>query len=140
MALANQNRSVADLLRDVIAQVTRLLRKEAQLARMELSENLGRAVLGLGLIIGGAVLLIPALVILLEAGVAALEQRGMVPPAAAGIVGGCVLLLGFILVAVGALQLRMRNLMPNKTIQQLHHDASTAKQQMRHDHDIQRAA
>lgn len=88
MPFANQNRSIADLLRDVIAQMTMLLGKEAQLARVELSENLSRAALALGLIIGGAVLLIPALVILLEAAVSALQQNGIVPAAAAGIVGG----------------------------------------------------
>jgi hypothetical protein len=37
MAFANQNRSIADVLRDVITQLTSLLRKEAQLARVELS-------------------------------------------------------------------------------------------------------
>jgi hypothetical protein len=140
MPFANPNRSIADLLRDVIAQMTMLLRKEAQLARVELSENLSRAALALGLIIAGAVLVIPALVILLEAAVSALQQNGIVPAAAAGIVGGAALLLGFILVVAGALQLRMRNLMPNKTIQQLQHAVATAKQQMRHEHDVQRAA
>jgi hypothetical protein len=89
MAFANPSRSIADLLRDVIAQLTSLLRKEAQLARVELSENVSRAAVGLGLIVGGAVLLIPALVILLQAAVAALEQNGMRPAEAAGIVGGC---------------------------------------------------
>jgi len=140
MPFANQNRSVADVVRDVIAQLTALLRKEAQLARVELSENLSRAALGLGLIIGGAVLLIPALVILLEAAVAALQQNGFVAAAAAGIVGGCALLLGFILVAIGASRLRVKALMPNKTIQQVQHDAATAKQQMRQSYDLQRAA
>ena len=82
MAFANYNRSIADVLRDVITQFTTLLRKETELARVELSENVSRAALGLGLIVGGAVLLIPALVILLEAAVAALEQNGMRPAAA----------------------------------------------------------
>lgn len=140
MAFANQNRSVADVIRDLIAQLTTLLRKEAQLARVELSENLSRAALGLGLMIGGAVLLIPALVILLEAAVAALQQNGFAPAAAAAIVGGCALLLGFVLVAVGASRLRVKNLMPNKTIQQLQQDATAARQQMRHGYDLQRAA
>jgi len=140
MPFANQNRSVADVVRDVIAQLTALLRKEAQLARVELSENLSRAALGLALIIGGAVLLIPALVILLEAAVAALQQNGFVAAAAAGIVGGCALLLGFILVAIGASRLRVKALMPNTTIQQVQHDAATAKQQMRQSYDLQRAA
>jgi uncharacterized membrane protein YqjE len=140
MAFATPNRSIADVLRDVMAQLTSLLHKEAQLARVELSENVSRAALGLGLIVGGAVLLIPALVILLEAAVAALEQNGMLPAAAAGIVGGCALVLGFILVAIGLSRLRMKNLIPNKTIQQLQHDSAVAKQQMRHDNDLQRAA
>ena len=140
MAFANHNRSIADVLRDVIMQVTTLLRKEAELARVELSENMSRAALGLGLMLGGSVLLIPALVILLEAAVAALEQNGMRPAAAAGIIGGVALVLGFILIAIGVSRLRVRSLMPNKTIQQVQRDATTAKQQMRRDDDFQRAA
>ena len=140
MALANHNRSIADVLRDLIAQVTSLLHKEAQLARVELSENVSRAALGLGLIAGGAVLLIPALVILLEAAVAALEQNGVHPAAAAAIVGGCALVLGFILVAIGMSRLHVKSLIPNKTIQQLQHDAAVARQQIRRDYDLQRAA
>ena len=140
MTFANHNRSIADVLRDLIAQVTSLLHKEAQLARVELSENVSRAALGLGLVVGGAVLLIPALVILLEAAVAALEQNGMRAAEATAIVGGCALVLGFILVAIGISRLRLKSLMPNKTIQQLQRDAATAKQQMRKDYDVQRAA
>ena len=120
--------------------MTSLLHKEAQLARVELSENVSRAALGLGLIVGGAVLLIPALVILLEAAVAALEQNGMRTAEATAIVGGCTLVLGLILVAIGISRLRLKSLMPNKTIQQLQRDAAAAKQQMRNDYDVQRAA
>jgi uncharacterized membrane protein YqjE len=140
MAFANPNRSIADVLRDVITQATTLLRKETELARVELSENVSRAAIGLGLIVGGAVLLIPALVILLEAAVAALEQNGMRPAEATAIVGGCALVLGFILVAIGISRLRVKSLMPNKTMQQLQQDAAAAKQQMRRDYDLQRAA
>ena len=140
MAFANYNRSLADVLRDVIAQFTTLLRKETELARVELSENVSRAALGLGLIVGGAVLLIPALVILLEAAVAALQQNGMRPAEATAIVGGCALVVGFILLFIGVSRLRVKSLMPNKTIQQLQRDAAAAKQQMRHDYDRQRAA
>src|ERR671936_2675838 len=93
MAFANYNRSIADVLRDVIMQVTTLLRKEAELARVELSENMSRAALGLGLMLGGSVLLIPALVILLEAADAAFEPNGMRPAAAAGIIGGVALVV-----------------------------------------------
>jgi hypothetical protein len=64
----------------------------------------------------------------------------MHPAAAAAIVGGCVLVLGFILVAIGISQLRVTKLIPDKTIQQLQHDAAVARQQMRQDYDLQRAA
>jgi Putative Actinobacterial Holin-X, holin superfamily III len=140
MAFTNYNRSIADILRDVIVQATTLLRKETELARVELSENVSRAALGIGLMVGGAVLLIPALVILLEAAVAALEQNGMRPAEAAGIIGGVALVLGLILIGIGVTRLRVKNLMPNKTIQQLQYDAAVAKQQMRRDYDLQRAA
>jgi len=48
--------------------------------------------------------------------------------------------LGFILIAIGISRLRVKNLMPNKTIQQLQQDATAAKQQMRRDYGSQRAA
>jgi hypothetical protein len=59
---------------------------------------------------------------------------------ATAIVGGCTLVLGLILVAIGISRLRLKDLMPNKTIQQLQRDAAAAKQQMRNDYDVQRAA
>jgi Putative Actinobacterial Holin-X, holin superfamily III len=137
---ATTGRSVPELFGDVIGQLSTLLRKEGQLARTEISENISRAALGLGLIVGGAVLLIPALVVLLEAGVAALQESGMSPPAAAGIVGGCALVIGLILAAVGARWLKAKSLLPNKIIQQLQNDAATARRQMRHDNELQRTA
>jgi len=55
MALAS--RSLPDIFSDLVAQFTSLLQKEGQLARAELSENIGKAAMGLGFVIGGAVLL-----------------------------------------------------------------------------------
>jgi hypothetical protein len=46
MAFTNYDRSIAGVLRDVIVQATTLLRKETELARVELSENVSRAALG----------------------------------------------------------------------------------------------
>src|SRR5205085_9389396 len=112
-----------------------------QLARAEMSENMSRLATGLGVMIGGAVLLIPALVILLQAGVAALaDGYGLASYWAALIVGGGVLLLGIILVLLGLNRLKLEKLLPGKTIHQLQRDASVAKEQMRQDHEVQRAA
>jgi hypothetical protein len=141
MAVLKYQRSVPEVVGDVITQFTTLIRKETQLARAELSENMSSLAAGLGLIVGGAVLLIPALVILLQAGVAALvEAYGLASYWSALIVGGGVLVIGIILLLIGINRLKLETLMPNRTIHQLQRDASVAKEQVRSDHELRRAA
>ena len=65
MADVKYNRSIPEVLADAINQFTLLVRKETQLARTEMSEKLVDMAVGIGLLVGGAVLLIPALVMLL---------------------------------------------------------------------------
>jgi Putative Actinobacterial Holin-X, holin superfamily III len=135
------NRSIPEIFADVVNQFTALLGKESQLARTEMSEKITQVAVGLGLIVGGSVLLTPALVILLQAGVSALITNNIVPePWAPLIVGGAVLLIGMILLLVGMSRLRAEALMPNKTIHQIQSDVSVAKRQMRDTYDQQRAA
>jgi uncharacterized membrane protein YqjE len=141
MAVAKPSRSVPEILTELMGQFATLVRKEGQLARVEFSENIGQAAAGLALVIGGAVLLIPALVILLQAGVAALvERNGMSQPMAALTVGVTTLVLGLILLLIGMSRLKPERIMPRKTINQLQQDASVARQQMRESHEAERAA
>jgi|SRR5690242_4279040 putative superfamily III holin-X len=141
MAVTNTHRSVPEIISDLLTQLTTLLRKEAQLARTELSENMASVGRGLGLIVGGAVLISPALVILLQAGVAALAERyGMSSALSALIVGGVVLLLGIIFLLVGISRLKFENIMPSKTVHQLQQDASVAKEKVSANHEPRRAA
>ena len=135
------NRSIPEIFTDVVNQFTALLGKESQLARTEMSEKITQVAVGLGLIVGGSVLLTPALVILLQAGVSALITNNIVrEPLAPLIVGGVVFLIGIILLLIGMSRLRAEALMPNKTIHQIHSDVSVAKRQMRETYDQQRAA
>jgi hypothetical protein len=70
-----------------------------------------------------------------------LQNSGMAPYWAALIIGGAVLIIGLILLAVGVSRFKAGNLVPSKTIEQLQRDATVAKDQMRRNHDpIQRAA
>jgi hypothetical protein len=134
------NRSIADIFTDVINQFTTLLGKEGQLARTEISEKITQVAVGLGLIIGGSVLLTPALVILLQAGVSALIARNIVgEPWAPLIVGGVIFVIGILLLLAGMSRLKAEALVPNKTIQQIQSDIRVAKQQVRKDYDQQRA-
>ena len=141
MAGSNTPRSVPEIISDLFGQLSTLVRKETLLARTEVSENVATVGRGLGLIVGGAVLLIPAIVILLQAGVAALiSTYGWAPYWAALLVGGVVLILGLILLSVGMGRLRVANLLPNRTVRQLQRDASVAKQQVSGDHEQRTAA
>jgi hypothetical protein len=133
-------RSIPEIIGDLLTQFPTLARKESQLARAEISEKIIQAAFGLAFIVGGAVLLTPALVVLLQAAVAALEQARFQPTAAALIVGGGVLVIGIILLLVGINRLKVGNLVPEKTIHQIQEDASVAKQQLRSGHERQRAA
>lgn len=137
----NYARSLPEIFTDLLRQFMTLIRTEAKLARAEVSEKISAAAVGLGLIVGGAVLLIPGLVVLLEAGVAALQKNGMESWLAALIVGGAVLLIGFILMMVGMSRLKVKRLMPTRTIEQIQQDAQVAREHARNDHDrVQRAA
>jgi hypothetical protein len=112
-------------------QVTRLFRKEIELARTEVSENVSSAISGLVMIVAGAVLLIPALVILLQGAVSALIDADLEPHWAALIVGGATLLVGIILAWIGIGKLKTDKLLPKRTMEQLQRDAAVAKEQVR---------
>src|SRR3954447_21518060 len=134
-------RSVPDVVGDLFSQFTTLMRKEAQLARAEVSENIAVVGRGLGMIIGAAVLLIPALVILLQAGVAAItEKYGVASYWSSLIVGGVTLVVGIVTASIGSRRLTSENIMPKRTVHQLQQDALVAKQQVSSDHDLRRAA
>src|ERR1700730_13130274 len=134
-------RSIPEIFTDLLRQFTALIRTEARLARAEISENPNPAPTRPGLIANGAMLLIPGVVVLLEAAVAALQKDGLESHWAALGVGGGVVLIGLILLAVGMSRLSVRRLVPSRTLEQIQQDANVAREQTRSDHDqVQRAA
>jgi len=137
----NYARPIPDIIADLLRQFTTLVSTERELARTEVSEKLTQVGAGLGLIVGGSVLVIPGLVVLLQAGVAALVEAGIAAHWASLIVGGAVVVIGLILVAVGVIQMRPKQLVPTRTIEQIQQDVRIAKQQVSTDHDqVQRPA
>jgi hypothetical protein len=141
MAMSTHQRSAPEIVSDLFLQTTTLMQKEVQLARAEMSENVATAARGIGMIVAGAVLLIPALVILLQAGVSAIvEQLGLPTYWSSLIVGGAVLIIGLILLLIGMNRLTMENLTPSRTVHQLRRDASVASEQVSQSHEQRRAA
>ena len=120
-------RPIPELFTDLFGQVTTLIRKEGQLARAEISEKATRALTGMAMILLGAMLLIPALVILLQAAVMGLIGNGTDPTAAALIVGGAIFAVGMVLGLIGWSRVNAGSLVPDKTIDQLKRDAQVPR-------------
>jgi hypothetical protein len=141
MADHEPNRPISVIFADLLSQLAGLARAERRLAHAEMSERIGEAGIGFGLVIAGSVLSIPALTILLQAFVAALASAGLPVGQAGFAVGGAVLVIGLAVLAIGFGRLKVRRLVPEKTIRQLQRDASLASQAMRNDNGIpERAA
>jgi membrane protein implicated in regulation of membrane protease activity len=116
-------RSIPGIFSDLMSQLAGLMRSEAELARAETSEKISQFSMGFGLIITGAILLIPALVMLLEAAASALLTTGMATYWAELIVGGAAAITGLILALIGRSRFDASQLIPKKTIDRLQRDA-----------------
>ena len=128
--MSDSNRSVPELLGNLVNQLSTLFRKEVQLARAEVGEKVEQATGSVALLAAGGVLLLAALMILLEAVVAFLAYLGIPVPWARLIVGVVVALIGYALVRSGMSGLKTSNLVPNRTVEQLSRDAAVAKEQV----------
>jgi uncharacterized membrane protein YqjE len=128
MTVPANERSFSGLLSDAVSQLNSLVRNEIHLARAELSAKAGQAAAGLALLAVSAVIMIAALVLILMALAGWLVDMGFSPPAAdliAGLLGAGVS-GGFLWLGVS--RLRAEDLSPRRTLQQLHRDASAAKE------------
>lgn len=124
-------RSIPGILSDLVSQFTTLVRQESELARTEMSEKIGSAITGLVMAVAAAILLLPALVVLLMAGAYGLAEGLEWPMWMSFLVaGGAAFVVGLVLVAIGASRLKPSALKPDKTINQLQEDAAMAKRQM----------
>jgi hypothetical protein len=130
MAMQQDGRSIADLFGAFVNQLTTLFRKEVQLARTGISEKISNAVSGIGILVGGAALMIAALGILLQALAHWLIYFGMPGQWAYLVIGLVAALGGYLLIRAGMSSLAPENLSPTKTVDQLQRDAATAREQV----------
>lgn len=124
------DRTISELLSDVLAQLAKLIGNEFDLAKAELSSKasqVGRAVAMIG---AGAIIMIPALVVLLFAAAAGLMHAGFSDPVSYLMVGGAAILLAGILIMVGINRMSGDALKPSVTIDQLQRDKAAAKEMM----------
>jgi len=124
-----EERSIAELFSDLTQETTELVRKEVELAKVEISQKVSRLETGIAsLAIGGAVAFAGALVLLAAAvlGVDAVLNR---PWLSALIVGGAITLVGIGLLVKGRSDLGAADVTPERSFESLRKDKDLA---MRH--------
>jgi Putative Actinobacterial Holin-X, holin superfamily III len=125
---ATDNRSVSELFTDALNQFAKLVRNEVQLARKELSSKAGEAMNGIALLVCAGIFLIPALVELLAALAAWMEELGTGRPLAHLIAGVAGLVGAAIFGGVGMSRLKANALVPERTLNQIQQDVAAAKE------------
>jgi hypothetical protein len=117
-----------------LKETSTLIQQEAALARAELSEKISHVSSGAAAIAVGGAIIFSGFLVLLAAAVGALwlmldtEHRVWLAPLIVGLV---VVVLGFIVLAMGRKELKSRNLAPSLTIESMRRDAALVKGHMR---------
>ena len=126
-----EDQPVRTLLSELTHEATTLVRKEAELARVEMGDKMSDTMTAMtSMAAGGAVLLLGVLFLLLAAMLALdayVIHRIIV---SALIVGVVVSVVGAILLAVGRRRMAARSLTPEMTIRSLQRDAELARTSM----------
>jgi hypothetical protein len=127
---SRSDKSIPELLSDILAQLAKLIGNEFDLAKAELSSKAGQAARAVAMIGAGAVIMIPALVLLLFSAAAALMHAGFSDPITYLITGGGAVVLAGILIGVGISRMSGDALKPSVTLDQLQRDKVAAKEMM----------
>ncbi len=115
---------------ETIGRATELIQIEFRLAKAELSEKAERAGGGLALILIGAVLVIPALFLLLQSIVLGLIAMGMSPVGATLLVAVVTIAVGLGFVMTGRKQLTAEALVPDRTLNDIRRDGALVKEKL----------
>lgn len=124
-------RSIPELFGDAVGQLAKLIGNEFALARAELTEKAAQGSRAMVMIVMGAGLMMPALVMLLFAGSSLLIEYGFSDATAYLLVGGIAALGAVSLIAVGIGRLSGGALKPSELLDQVQLDKSAAKEMIR---------
>jgi len=126
---AEERRSLGDVVRSVVDGVTTLIRKEVELAKIEVAEALGARARGVGMMAAAGVLSLFALGFAAAAGSAGLQR--VVPDWAAHlIVAGVFVLLGLVLFLAGRAAMKATPVAPARTQETVKDDVELLKERI----------
>jgi uncharacterized membrane protein YqjE len=131
MTHREESRGIGDLLGDLGRQVSTLVRKEIDLAKVEVTSGVGRMSRGAAMAVAGGLLAYAGLLVLLGAIVLALIDAGLDPWLAALIVAAVVLVIGGVIVSMGVKGIREANPAPTETAETVKENVEFVKEQLK---------
>jgi hypothetical protein len=129
--LRTDRRSLTTLLGEAVDQFSQLIQAEAKLAGAEVAQKVKNAGTGIGMLLVGVLLILPAIVLILLALSMAVINQGISPVTAHLVVGGTAVAFGAIFMLIGLSKLKSMALLPEITISQIKTDISSAKELVR---------
>jgi hypothetical protein len=126
--LTQDARSISRLLGGAFEQLAQLVQTEIRLARAELADKAAKAGMGVGLVFGGLLLMVPALVLFLIALALFLTNLGLSPVTGHLLAGAIGAGASAVLLVSGLARLKPSGLVPDTTIRQIQKDIAAAKE------------
>ena len=126
--LTQDARSISRLLGGAFEQLAQLVQTEIRLAKAELADKAAKAGMGVGLVFGGLLLMVPTLVLFLIALALFLTNLGLSPVTAHLLAGAIGAGASAVLLVSGLARLKPSGLMPDTTIRQIQKDIAAAKE------------
>jgi uncharacterized membrane protein YqjE len=131
---SSEDRSIGGLIKELMQELTSLVRNEAELAKAEVSEKVSQVQNGIASMAIAGVLLLVGLIVLMDAAVVGVGY--LLPPSTRAwlaplIVGGILAIIGFILLSKGRANLQSQNLAPQRTVESMRKDKALAQEQLR---------
>ena len=126
-----ESRGIGDLLGDLGRQVSTLVRKEIDLARVEVTSSVGRMSRGAAMAGAGGAILYAGLLVLLLAVVLGLIQAGIDAWLAALIVAVVVMVIGGVVTSMGVKQMQATELAPKQTAETVRENVEFVKEQIK---------
>jgi Putative Actinobacterial Holin-X, holin superfamily III len=128
---STNNRSIPELFSDAVGQLGKLIGNEFELARAELSDKASQLGSAAAMIGAGAIVLMPALVLLLFSISAELVRSGFSEPTSYLLTGGAAALVSIVLIGIGISRISGDALKPSLTLDQVQRDKVAAKEMVR---------
>ncbi len=123
------DRSLGELLTELSRETAQLVRKEVELATTEMTSKAKTAATGAGVAAAGGALMHAGLLVLLAAIVIGLAQIGVSPWLSAFLVAMVTMIVGYVLVNKGLVQVKRTGVAPTQTIETLKETATWTTRQ-----------